>query len=407
MKILAITNHFPLPQDMGGALRIFGLMRALADGHDLQVLALRRRDTSDALVAELGARVGAEVETFLPRKHHAGSTVSSVNRWIKASRRGMPPWVLQQFHPELCRRAIQLTPGVSAVVLLDDYAGVYASRLSRLAPVVADKHQVAGWSRPQLGPLRDRMAGAPADIVRDTLARRLTRRFERRVAREVTAMVVTSDEEAARFEEQYGQRPFTVPSAIELGPSFNCGKGGGRRIGWLGTHAYTPNAEGLVRFVDVAWDPMGSDGYELLVAGRNPTPVVGALERHEGVRMLGYVEDLSAFMAKLDAAVVPLWDGSAGAKLKTLTFMGAGIPLACTPVAVEALGAEHGRHCLIANDPQALAAALRSILDGSGLAARLSAGGRQLVRDNFTWETVAPRFVEIVERAALSANTGG
>jgi glycosyltransferase involved in cell wall biosynthesis len=69
-------------------------------------------------------------------------------------------------------------------------------------------------------------------------------------------------------------------------------------------------------------------------------------------------------------------------------------------VAAEGLGAKDGRHCLIADDPAGLVAALHSILDDAALASRLATEGRQLVRDGFTWKTVDPRFVAVVERAA-------
>lgn len=398
MRILAITNQFPLPQDMGGPLRILGLMRALADAHELHVLAVRRPETSDDLAAELGAQVGAHVEVFAAPPRARPGTRSTIDRWVRSLRRGMPPWVLQQFHPRLCQRAIALAPGVSVVVLLDDYAGAYAPWLSRLAPVVADKHGVAGWSRVGAGSSWRHVAHAPAASAARALERHLTRRFERLVSGHAAAVVVTSDEEAGRFEELYGVRPGVVPSAIEL-PATCSLSPEGRRIGWLGTHAYAPNADGLVRFVEGGWDAIGV-GFELLVAGGGVTPQVRRLERHRGVNILGYVEDLAEFTGRLNAAVVPLWDGAPGPKLKMLTLMGAGVPLACTPVAAEGLGAKDGRHCLIADDPAGLVAALHSILDDAALASRLATEGRQLVRDGFTWETVDPRFVAVVERAA-------
>ena len=399
MKILAITNQFPLPQDRGGPLRILGLMRALAAAHDLQVLAVRRPDTSDQLAAELSTSLGAPIDSFVPRRSGARGLWPKVGRWTRALQRGMPPWVLEQFHPQLCRRAVMLAQDVSVVVLLDDYAGAYAPHLSPLAPLVADKHQVAGWSRCERGSVHDQMSRDAPTFVRHALGRHLTRRFERLVASAATAVVVTSNEEARRFEDLYGRRPDTVRSAIEAPAEARLASGTGQ-IGWLGTHAYEPNVSGLVRFVEHGWDAIGADGFRLLVAGGEPTSAVWDLERHPGVRILGYVEDLSPFTARLDAGVVPLWSGGAGIKMKTLLLMGAGVPIACTPVAVEGLGAEHGRHCLIADDPVELAAAVRSILDDARLASRLAREGRRLVLDGYTWETAGPRFVDVVERAA-------
>jgi glycosyltransferase involved in cell wall biosynthesis len=168
---------------------------------------------------------------------------------------------------------------------------------------------------------------------------------------------------------------------------------------WLGLHHYAPNVDGLVRFVEEAWEPLGNDGARLLVAGRDPTARVNELMRFPGVEVLGYVERLDDLFAGLGAAVVPLWRG-AGVKLKTLTFMAAGVPVVATPVALEGITAEHGRHCLIADDPPSLAAGLLRLLDGPSLAHRIGSEGRRLVTEAYTWERVGPRFVEAVERAA-------
>ena len=53
LRLLAITNEFPLPLDRGGPVRFFGLARALAAEHDVHMLALRRPSTTDALIDEL------------------------------------------------------------------------------------------------------------------------------------------------------------------------------------------------------------------------------------------------------------------------------------------------------------------------------------------------------------------
>jgi len=402
MRLLVITNQFPLPLDMGGPVRILGLMRVLAASHEVYVLARRRPDTSDELVADLARTLRAPVETFLPGGPRRRGRLAGMWRWLRALQRGMPPWVLAQFDPALARRARELAPGCSVVVLLDDYAGAYARRIHGLAPIVADKHNVAGWSASPPASTGGGFACALRAKARHRLSLRLTRRFERRCAREVDALVVTSEEERARFQALYGRlSEAVIPSAVTPGPARSprprprpC------LVGWLGSHGYSANVEGLMRFVGEAWVPLGEAGFHLLIAGGNPTHAVRSLERYTGVQVLGYVERLGDLLEQLDAAVVPLWRG-AGVKIKTLTLMGSGVPVVGTAVAFEGLDAEHGTHCLIGEDPEELAVGLRAIGDDRELARRLAVSGRQLVIERFTWESVGPRFVEAVEQAAL------
>ena len=391
MRVLAITNQFPLPLDMGGPLRFFGLAKAMAERHDVHMLALARPNTTDELAAELRSELGGPVEVFEPLAARA-----SAGGWLRALARGVPPWIEAQHSPELARRAAELASEVDAVVLLDDYAGIYARAVGGRAPVLADKSNVMGWSaaNPAVPP-RTRKARA-----HQAMSVWLVRRFERDAVRRATAVVVTSDEESQRLARLYG-RPAdaVVHSAIDL-PAVPERNGAGRAIGWLGTHEYEPNVEGLVRFVEDAWQPLGEDGCRLLIAGRNPSPRVAALERFPGVEIVGFVESLDEFFARLGAGVVPLWHGP-GVKLKTLTFMGAGVPTASTPVGLEGIDAENGRDCMIGGDARGLAEGLRAIVADPELAARLSANGRRLVAERYTWESVGRRFVDLLDTLAV------
>jgi glycosyltransferase involved in cell wall biosynthesis len=219
----------------------------------------------------------------------------------------------------------------------------------------------------------------------------------------VDSAVVTSDEEAERFRRLYGKSPEVVSSAIDLPRHASRTANGSADdfplpVGWIGSLDGEPIVEGLKRFVESAWQPLGRDGFQLLVAGRNPPPSVEALESFPGVILLGYVDHLDSFLDSLGAAVVPLWGGQ-GIKLKTLTLLGAGVPVAATKVALEGIPAVDGRHCLIADDPAGLADRLRGISSDMERARELGNEGRRLVAERFTWETAGPRFLEIVERA--------
>lgn len=395
MRLLCITNQFPLPVDMGGPVRFLGLLEALASRNDLHVLALRRANTTDGGVAELASLLEARVEAFGPPGPPGRGALPFARRWARSVARGMPPWILAEHDPALDSRARELAKGFDAVVILDDYAGAYAPSLAGLAPIVLDKSHVLGWSIARPPPTR----GAWQERMRLPLDVALTRRFEGRSVRRADAVVVTSQDESARLARLYGRAAdAVVPSAIDA-PKEATRRPRGGQVGWLGAHDYRANVDGLVSFVESAWEPLGRDGYRLMIAGKNPPPRVRALERAEGVSVLGFVEDLGGFLEGLEAAVVPLWHG-AGVKVKTLTFLGAGVPVAATPVAVEGIEVEHGRDCLVAEDPPGLSAALREILTDPELARRLGAQGHRLVSAEYTWETVGPAFLDAVEAVA-------
>ena len=392
MRILCITHYFPWPADAGGPIRVLGLLRALAQEHEVQLLTIRRDGTTEADRAVLRS-AGIEVEDFpAPPEPHGGAGL-----WGRSIVHRKPPWVLADESQALCRRALALAPAYDAIVIMDDHAAASAEllRAAGTPRIVLDKPIVLGAD-----PFPNRKAGTRERLVR-ALGSRLEQSFEGRCLRSADAAVVTSEEEGERLQRIYGRAPnAVVPSAIDL-PARPSDGANPRRIGWLGSMDGEPIVNGLVRFVRSAWEPLGSKGYELLVGGREPPKAVRDLERHPGVHVLGYVDDLDGFLKGLGAAVVPLWGGQ-GVKLKTLTFLGAGLPTAATPVALEGIPAEDGRHCLVADPPQALALALERIAADPQLARHLADNARRLVAQQFSWEHVGPRFVEVVERAAAS-----
>ena len=210
MRVLAVTNQFPLPLDSGEPLRVDGLLRVLAAEHDVHLLALARPTTTPELVAQMAERLAGEpVEVFQP-----SPTGGLARRWGRAVATGVPTYVRAQYSEDLADRLRALAGNHDVVVFMDDYAGGYASVVGDLAPVVSDKHNVLGHSiasePPPVG-LKDRANRA--------LSTSLIRRFERSALASADAVAVTSAEEAKRLEALYGRRADAVVlSAVDLPP---------------------------------------------------------------------------------------------------------------------------------------------------------------------------------------------
>ena len=94
--------------------------------------------------------------------------------------------------------------------------------------------------------------------------------------------------------------------------------------------------------------------------------------------------------AEAQVAVVPsLYEGFS---LPAIEAMACGVPLvATTGGALPEVVGDDGETALLVtpDDPEALAAGIRRILDDDALAARLGEGGRQRVLGRFTWEATA------------------
>jgi Glycosyl transferases group 1/Glycosyltransferase Family 4 len=152
------------------------------------------------------------------------------------------------------------------------------------------------------------------------------------------------------------------------------------------------------------------DGVPLLEAGRaaNPPRVLAPANAHdpqkgvplamEAARLAGIPLELSIHLERdlSQAAAFVYITHSEGLGSAVLLAMSAGIPVVASKVGGLPEVIRHGENgLLVDNTAEAIAAALRELLDRPGLAQRLGAAARQTVIDRFTVDAMVRRTMEI------------
>lgn len=120
---------------------------------------------------------------------------------------------------------------------------------------------------------------------------------------------------------------------------------------------------------------------------------VAALAAEPGVELVGYVEDLEAWLGRARLFVSPLRYG-AGIKGKILTAMNAGLPVVTTAVGAEGIGLVHGGSALIADTASDFAAAVVKLYSDPSLWDELRREALQLAQRRYG----APVFRDAVRR---------
>ena len=155
--------------------------------------------------------------------------------------------------------------------------------------------------------------------------------------------------------------------------------------------------KGLVPLLEALAKLRTERDVELVVIGR-PTEggrvarTIDRLGLSSAVRCVSGISDdeLAGLYAEAHVAVVPsLYEGFS---LPAIEAMACGVPLVATTGGAlpEVVGADGETGLLVTpNDAEALATAIRRILDDDALAERLGEGGRQRVLGRFTWEATA------------------
>lgn len=137
----------------------------------------------------------------------------------------------------------------------------------------------------------------------------------------------------------------------------------------------------------------------LWLVGHAPPPALQALQ-NDRIRVTGRVADIRPYLAEATVFVSPLRVG-AGIKNKVLEAMAAGLPIVASPISADGIAARHGEEMLIA-PPEAMAEMVIALLKDKTLQARLSAKGRELIQQRYTWARVASSYEGLYARLSVS-----
>lgn len=378
--ILFLAHRIPYPPDRGDKIRSWHILRHLA-GLGRVHLACFADDEADAahlpaLRDALGGALGeAHVEVRRTGKAAAGA---------RALATGKPVSLTLFDSPEL-RRFVerQLATGRISTVF------AFSGQMAQFVPqrpgarfvmdfVDMDSAKFAQYADEAAGPMR---------WVHRREADKLFA-FERATAGRADLSLFVSEAEAALFRSRTGLETIdALSNGIDLAffdPAADCPfvpLGKAPILLFTGQMDYVPNIDAVGWF---AREVLPQVPGRFVIAGRNPTAEVRALAG-DRIEVTGAVPDIRSYLAEADIVVAPLGIAR-GIQNKVLEAMAMAKPVVATPAAFEGIEAESGRDLLVADGAQAMAEAIRSLLDDDSHRAALGAAARRRVETAYSWD---------------------
>ena len=189
------------------------------------------------------------------------------------------------------------------------------------------------------------------------------------LARDASAVVTVTEADAELFGRTTGKPTVVIGHTVEPEPSRN-GFGERRDILFVGALAGdgTPNVDSLRWFtaeVMPRLDRLIGTGYRLQAVGRKGSEEAEALAGAR-VRLPGQVEDLAPFFEQARLFIAPT-RFAAGIPMKVHTAAAQGLPVVLTSLLAEQLGWRHGTEVLVADQPDAFAAACAALYRNAAL----------------------------------------
>lgn len=407
MNLLVLSTWFPHPPDNGSRLRAFHLLRPLCARYRVRLIAGRQSDqaeaTSDAALRDL---LGCESVASVPWRWYNAGADAGVFQAAKALLSSTPRSIRATDNADL-RAAVaahlaQLPPFDAVLALELGMAPFVPAALA--ARTVVDQVEVSGLEQARQN------ARGPRARLRRALTQNKAIRYWRRTLRPFAALSAVSEIESAAVRRVVGAENgappvMTIPNGVDVaafGPETSASRRVPGRLLYNGALTYGPNHDAVCWFVDEILPRVAARVPEahFVVSGRNEG-VAGrdALLANPRVRLTGFVPDLRPVLDEAALCVVPLRQGG-GTRLKILEAFASGLPVVSTTAGAAGIAAEHERHLLIADTPEAFANAVAHLLHHPEQAASLARNARLLVEAHYDWPAIAAHLGDLLEQVA-------
>ncbi len=400
MKILFLTPQVPYPPQQGTALRNWGLIAGLAARHQVSLLtfaaqpfqpapalaaACARIETVEQPVRTLSRRLR---DLLLTRQPDMALRLAS-----PLFRQRLAAWLQRESFDIVHIEGIELAPYLDLLeaarprpfLLFDNHNCEYL--LQKRACLTDLRH-----------PLR--WHGAAYSFVQ---WQRL-HRYEAQVCRRADHVLAVSAADAAALRALApGLSPTVIPNGLHLSayaPDTPPAPGMGQQaIVFTGKMDYRPNVDAVLWFARQVLPRIRQQipQAHLWIVGQRPHRRLDPLRADPAITLTGQVESPQPFIAGAAVYVVPMRMGG-GTRLKVLEAMAMERAVVATRLGAEGFPVTDGQELLLADEPEAFAEAVVSLLRDPQRRAELGRVARAFVQAHYDWSVLIPRLESIYPR---------
>jgi GT2 family glycosyltransferase/glycosyltransferase involved in cell wall biosynthesis len=169
-----------------------------------------------------------------------------------------------------------------------------------------------------------------------------------------------------------------------------------RDLVFVGGFQHPPNIDAVLWFLREVFPRVRAQAADVqvhIIGSKAPKQILELA--HDGATIHGYVDDITPFMDGCRLALAPLRYG-AGVKGKVNMAMSYGLPVVATTPAVEGMHVRDGEDVLIADTPDAFAAAILRAYNDAALWTKLSDNGLANVRRHFSFDAARTALTRIL-----------
>jgi len=401
-RILFLTPQLPYPPEQGTAIRNYNLLRQVASRHEVALLSFDPRE-GDGL-PDHTSRVGPLGAFCRPLRVIPVPRRSPADRLRTLLTSSLPDMAFRLYAPAFVQALREIVSqerydivqieGIELArygLLLREWLGAAAPR------VILDEHNAEYLLQRRAFETDLAHPGRwPAALYSLVQWSRLAH-FERRACRAATAVAACSEADARALQALVpGLEVLVVPNGVDT-ERYQPGIPDSLplqhpAIVFTGKMDFRPNVDGVLWFYERVWPTVRATMRDVrfYVVGQSPHQRLDPLRADPQVTITGYVPDILPYFGGADVYVVPLRIGG-GTRLKVLEAMSSGLPIVSTTLGAEGIELTPGQHALLADEPEAFARAVLSVLQDRDRA-HLGLAAGQRAREVYDWRSIALRL---------------
>ena len=390
MKILFLSPTVPFPLTDGGRIRVFNLLKQIAQKNDVTLLALETQPTDAESITHI-QQLGIKVH-LVPNS----STLPRVSlRTLLSAFFKRQPITVARYNVLAYRQKLRelLAAETFDLVHYEMFHTAQFHTETDLPGVLSQQNvDSAIWQRlhQETTNLFYRCAYWTQQLAFQRYERVLSPKFD-----EVTC---TSDIDAAVFQQHCAKGVVKViPNGVDVthySPEFASETSA--HLIYIGSMDWYPNEDAVSFFAEEVL-PQIQDSVpdvKFSIVGGNPSARVQSLADRKGVVVTGRVPEIKPYFAEATVFVVPLRIGS-GTRLKILEALAMGKAVVSTAVGAEGLALRDGEEIIIADEPKDFAEAVTRLLTDSSLRQKIGENGRARIKQDYDWRNIGKKLLTV------------
>jgi glycosyltransferase involved in cell wall biosynthesis len=400
VNILFLSTWFPYPPDNGSKIRVYHLVRALAQAHAVLLVSFafdtaRPEQPGDlrSLCADIRA---VPVDPFVVNR--AGALRTFLSPRPMASR---PIPAMSQLVTDVLR-SHTFDAVVASTGMMADYALLGTHGAAR---ILEEHNSMVRWAREWYVEAQEQLYRA-----RRWLGWQKERWYEARCYPRFDLVTMVSKADRLATLEAAGAhrvRVEVVPSGVDCAhnrPGLTDAQPGS--LIYNGSLTYGANYDAMHWFLADIYPRIRAEQPDasMTITGSTKGVDLAGLSLDDSVRLSGFVEDVRIPVAQGTVCVIPIRHGG-GTRLKILEAMALGTPVVATSKGAEGLEVTSGHDILIADEPAEFADRVVHLLRDADLRERLARNARRLVEIRYDWQRIGPNFVHLVEETVAKRGT--